>query len=393
MARPRGIPSLRFHSSGQSVVTFDGKPFYLGTHGSPEAQARYDTLIAKYLANGRRLWDDEETHQADAPISVGNIVAEYGREIESRPHQIGKYQHLCVLLDDEYGDIPADDFGPRKLAEIRDLLIVNGNSRKVINDYIRRIVMMFEHAVSRELADVGVIIRLQTLKPLRAGQTSAAEPVPRLPAPIDDVRAAAAFLSPQARAIVTVMVATGMRPSEVCGIRPTDIDRSGDEWMYRPAKHKTASHGVVKAVPIIGAARDALSAFLLRSDEEFCFSPAESAQWHRDERTANRKTPPRHGNGIGTNRKSNPKREPGKRFTKDSLNRAVHRACEKAGVSIWTPYQCRHLAATVIAEAVGLDGARAILSHTSDKMTMRYVHQKQDEQKAIQAARAAPSVG
>ncbi len=36
MARPRGIPSRRFHTSGQSVVTLDGKSFYLGPHDAPE---------------------------------------------------------------------------------------------------------------------------------------------------------------------------------------------------------------------------------------------------------------------------------------------------------------------------------------------------------------------
>ncbi len=132
--------------------------------------------------------------------------------------------------------------------------------------------------------------------------------------------------------------------------------------------------------------------FLLRPADAYCFSPAESAQWHRDQRTAGRATPVKYGNRVGTNRKENPKRKPGEKFNKDSLNLAVDRACKKAKVPKWTPYQIRHSVATAVADALGIDGARALLGHTGEAMTRRYVHQKQDEAKAIEAARAAPSV-
>ena len=89
----------------------------------------------------------------------------------------------------------------------------------------------------------------------------------------------------------------------------------------------------------------------------------------------------------------NTKRKPGEMFNKDSLNRAVRRACEKAKIERWTPYQLRHTAATAVAEAIGIESARALLSHQSIKMTERYVHRQQDEAKAIEAARVAPSIG
>lgn len=85
MPRPRGIPSRRFHVSVRSVVTLDGKNFYLGDHDSPAAEAKYDSLVAKYLASGRRLWDAPDTHQASNEVTVGNVIAEYRREIKRRP--------------------------------------------------------------------------------------------------------------------------------------------------------------------------------------------------------------------------------------------------------------------------------------------------------------------
>ena|GEM_PF-4264268 len=43
-------PSLRYHLSGQSVVTLDGRDFYLGKHGSAELLVRYAVLIPKRLS-------------------------------------------------------------------------------------------------------------------------------------------------------------------------------------------------------------------------------------------------------------------------------------------------------------------------------------------------------
>ncbi|TWU08392.1 tyrosine-type recombinase/integrase [Stieleria varia] len=391
--RKRSVPEMKYHVSGQARVFLDGRYFYLGPHGSAEAQARYDTLVSEYLADGRKIQPVVATYQSDCVITVQNVTAEYRREIDAREQQLGRYRHLCTLLEDEYGDLPAVEFGPRRLAELRDLLVATGNARKTINHYITVIVRIFRHAVSRELIDVNVFQRLETLDPLKRGQTTAAEYKERLPADLAIVKATAEFLSPQARMIITLQIATGMRPKEVFSMRPRDIDRSGAEWFYRPQSHKTQAHGVVRAVPIVGAAREALTPFLLRDADSFCFSPAESAQWFRDQRTAKRKTPPRHGNCVGDVRVANPKRQPGTKFNKDSLNRAVRRACEKAKVPRWTPYQLRHLAATAVAEAIGIEGARALLSHRSTRMTEQYVHQQQDEAKAIEAAWVAPSIG
>lgn len=389
----RSVPEMKYHVSGQARIFLDGRYFYLGPYGSTEAQARYDTLVAEYLRNGRKVPQETPTRQLESQVTVANVTAEYRREIDSRPTQLGRYRQLCTLLEDEYGDLPADEFGPRRLADVRELLVATGNARKTVNEYVGVIVRIFKHAVSRELIDILVLQRLETLAPLKRGQTKAKEYKIRQPVDLERVKRTAEYLSPQAKAIIILQTATGMRPSEIFAMRPRDIDRSGPEWFYRPESHKTESHGVVRGVPIVGDAREALTPFLLRDSNAYCFSPAESAQWFRDQRTANRKTPPKQGNTVGSNRKANPKRKPGEKFTKDTLNRAVRRACEKAGVRRWTPYQLRHTAATEVAKAVGIDNARALLSHTSMRMTENYVHQVQDEAKAIEAARHAPSIG
>lgn len=389
------MPEYRYHMSGQARVFLDGKHYYLGEHDSPESKARYLELLQQYHANGKRMPEATGSRQAETVITVRCITAEFREEIKTRyagnPSEAGRFRNLCTLLDDEHGDEPAESFGPRKLAEIRSLFVVDGNCRKYVNQQTRNVVRIFKHAVSRELIKPDQLVALQSLEPLRYGQTKAKEGKPRQPADLDAVRLTATHLSPPLRAMVRIQAATGMRPSEIFKMRPYDIDRSGDVWIYRPESHKTSHHGKGKAVPIIGDARKALTPFLLRDSEQYCFSPRESKRWYQDERTASRTTPLSCGTKTGDKRKENPKRQPGVKFTKDSYNRAIVRACEKAGVKKWTPYQLRHTTARAIREALDMESAKCLLGHSKTAMTEHYA--KQDLKRAIAAAAVAPTVG
>ena len=142
----------------------------------------------------------QETHQVDAGITVRVVVAEYRQYIErryvndyaERRRQLG----LCATLEDEYGDDPADSFGPRKLSEIRDLFVAEGLAGKYVNRLTNLIKKIFRRAVSRELIDVNFVIRLDALEPLRAGQTSADQTDPVQPVNLETVQATAEHLSP-----------------------------------------------------------------------------------------------------------------------------------------------------------------------------------------------------
>ena len=388
------MPDYRYHISGQAIVTLAGKDFYLGRYDSPESRAKYFSLLAEYNDSGFKA-PSSVTHLADVPVTVKCITAEFREYVPvkyaSNKVERGRFENLCTLLEDEYGDTPAKDFGPRKLAALRDLFVASGNSRKYVNKQVRNIVRIFKHAISRELIDANVLVALESLEPLKAGQTPARETKPRQPVSLSVVRATAKHLSPTLLAMVKIQVATGMRPSEVFGMRPIDIDRSGDEWIYRPESHKTAHYGKTKAIPIIGDAKEALKPFLDRDPKGNCFTPKESAQWYRNQRTAKRATPDGPGrNKPGTNRKKHPKRSPGLEFRNDSYRQALRRAAEKAGVEYWYPYQLRHLAGTEVRNALGVEAAQALLGHSRAAMTEHYA--KQNEAKAVEAAKAAPQI-
>jgi integrase len=293
-------------------------------------------------------------------------------------------------LEDEYADLPADQFGPIRLAELRDLFVASGNSRKYANRQTNAIINIFRHAVSRELIDFRVVERLRTLEPLRYGQTKARETAPVMPVDIETVRLTAQHLSPTLKAMVRVQAATGMRSGEVCIMRPMDIEKRPDGvWLYRPEKHKGTHRGTAKAIPLIGDAKLALKPFLDRDPNAYCFSPRESMAWFREQQRKNRKSKVQPSQV--SRKKANPKRQPRERFKPDSYYRAVTNAAKKAGTDHWHPHQLRHTAASVIREALGIEYASAMLGHSRTAMTEHYA--KLTEAKAIEAARVAPSIG
>ena len=66
MARPKAkAPQRRYHLSGQSVVTLDGKEFYLGRYDLPKSIACYAVLIGIYQQHGLKLHSDFDASTLD----------------------------------------------------------------------------------------------------------------------------------------------------------------------------------------------------------------------------------------------------------------------------------------------------------------------------------------
>lgn len=154
-------------------------------------------------------------------------------------------------------------------------MVNRGVSRQYANRLVNAVVRMFKWGTSKELVDVNTYTRLSTLEPLRVGESKAIDHPPVEPVSLDLVRKTLPILPPNLRAVITIQLATGARPSEVLNMRPCNIDRSSDVWMYRPTKHKNASKGKHRSIPILGEAREAITEYLNRSAEAYLFSPKE----------------------------------------------------------------------------------------------------------------------
>ncbi len=215
MARPKKLaPDYRYHVSGQAVVTFNGTNFYLGPHGTPESEARYRSLVAEYIESGFET-PTANTHQVDEPLLVRDVCAEVMHWVKQHyaddKQQLSRLTNLCTLLENEYGTTPANEFGPRKLAALRELFIAAGNCRKYVNTQTNNVVRIFKIALSREIIEADVIVRLKSLEPLRQRKTKAPEREKVAPANLDHVSETAKHLSPTVKAMVRIQAATGMR--------------------------------------------------------------------------------------------------------------------------------------------------------------------------------------
>ena len=175
---------------------------------------------------------------------------------------------------------------------------------------------------------------------------------------------------------------------------PGEVDRAGETWFYKPRRHKNAHRGKARNVPLGPRCRALLGSLLEehaakgRGDDDPLFQPRDATTAMLAAKRAARVTPESCGNRPGTNRKANPKREPGTVYSVDSYRQAVKRACRKAGVPAFGPNRLRHSTATEARAKFGLDAARAAIGHSGGTVTEVYAATD-----AGVAARVAAEIG
>jgi hypothetical protein len=139
-------------------------------------------------------------------------------------------------------------------------------------------------------------------------------------------------LRPQVAAMVRLQRLTGMRPGEVVIMRGIDLETTGKVWVYRPGSdqgehgaHKTAHRGQDRVILIGPRGQDVLRPWLRLNRTEYLFQPKEARlQWEAEKRPA-RKTP-LYPSTLKKQRKKNPKRRPGERYTGSTYANAVAKA-------------------------------------------------------------------
>jgi integrase len=400
------VPAYRHHkASGQAIVTLDGRDFYLGPHGSATSKAEYARLTGEWLAAGRRLPANPNE------VTIAELAAAFRRHARDFYRDGEGNVSRAVLNFDEalkpvlklYGKTRAVDFGPLRLKAVREAMIAAGRVRTNVNRLIVRIRGVFKWGAENEMIPASVHQGLMTLAGLRLGRSGAKESEPIKPVPDAFVDAVEPWVSRHVWAMISLQRLTGMRPGEVVLMRGKDLDTSGKLWVYRPAKHKTQLHGYKREIYIGPRARAIVEEFLKLDPAAYLFSPIEAEHERRNKLHAARTTPLSCGNKPGTNRRRNPKRAPGERYTAASYYRAVRSACDKAdrwakgGVVIgnderivprWHVNQIRHLRATELRKSFGLEATQAVLGHSRVETTQIYA-----ERLSETAARVAAEVG
>ena len=149
-------PNLRRHATGQGVVTLGGRDHYCGRIGSADCRERYRRLVQEWFAAGCII---PPAATVVEPLLVKELIAGYWQ------HAKGYYRHpsgaatstLSTLkpvlrgLHSLYGNLPATEFGPRRLQALRETWVQAGHPRTTCNAYAGHIVRCFRWGAAGEL--------------------------------------------------------------------------------------------------------------------------------------------------------------------------------------------------------------------------------------------------
>jgi len=373
------IPSYRIHKASQrAYVEIDKHRQYLGPAADPATKQKYHRVIAEWMAAG--------CHAPAPPveITVSEVAAkyiDYARGYYKRPDgtPTHEFTQTCIVVRDLaglYGPTPAQDFGPLKLRALRETWIARNLARKTVNSYTATVKRLFKWASGREIVSPSIWHGLQCVEGLRRGRSNARDTKPVEPVPLDHVKAVKPLVSRQIAALIDLQLLTGARPGELVGLRPCDIDTSGQVWEVRLPEHKTAYLGRKRILHFGPKAQAILREFMLRPPDKPLFSPSDAEKERYQQCTTHR-----HQSTVAATTKRTLRGQ----YDTHSYCRAIAYACCKAGIEKWHPHQLRHNAATEVRKQFGLDAAQALLGHAGAAITELYAEIDSNKARAIVA--------
>jgi integrase len=361
------LPKYRRHKgSGQAIVSLCGREVYLGPWKSKRSRLEYQRLLAEFVAADRT----PPAAPADE-ITVLELCAAYWKHakrfyIKPDGAETSEQQGIrdaLRIVKQRYGHTRAVDFGPLALQACREEMIGLGWCRNTVNRRCEKIKRAFKWCASQELIPGAIYHALTTVDGLKQGRSKARETGDVQPVPEEVFQQTLAHVPPPICDMLRLVRLTGMRPGEVCQLRPCDLDRSGEVWAFRPATHKTAWRGRKRIIAIGPKGQAILTPYLLRPAEAYCFAP-EEVERKRQRGRRSEETPSKARRRW--RRSFNPC------YAVKSLWSAVKRATEKAGVEMWGPNRLRHSAATEIRAKFGLEAAQTVLGHARADVTQIY---------------------
>jgi integrase len=338
------IPKLSRHKSGWWFVRINGKHQYLSKQ-KQEAQSLYRDLMAQRFG-------------VAVPAPAGGITV---RELLDRhaawqleqcqPRWRTNRRGILKLCQADalalYGHLPAAAFGPACLQAVRKRIASPARTREYVNSLITKLRGAWKWGVGHELVPLATYQALHLVPDLQPGELGLPEGTARQPVSPDLVTKTLPYLTDRAADLVRLLQLTAARPDELVRLKASDIERHEDgTWTYTPRHHKTSKANRRRLLVFNAEARAILSKYLLKSDS-YLF-PADPCQRL----------------SAGT--------EPHYRVS--SLCNAVKRACVRAKMPTFTPYQIRHAVITEVSLRHGLDVAQALAGHSTAAMTAHYDH-------------------
>jgi len=162
----------------------------------------------------------------------------------------------------------------------------------------------------------------------------------------ENIEAVIQHAHPQIADMALLETLTGMRPSEVCGLKVSDIkietDMFGDEkWTFKPFHHKTKWKGKDWSILLGNEEQIILKKYLPNTNDQ---------------------TP---------HLFRNLQRYKNKPMSVATYRQKIAETIQENGLKKFTPYQLRHTNATWISKMLDRDHAGAQMGHTSPAMTQK----------------------
>ncbi|MEI8372990.1 MAG: site-specific integrase [Planctomycetota bacterium] len=382
--------------------------YFPGRHDSPESKAAYNRWLIGVLGEPEAVVQPQPPAGRVQVIDLVKAFLDWAKLYYLSDGKPGSEYHclksaatpLLKVADTQL----VNHFGPKDLKAARADMVLRQWKRDTVNDQVGRIRRIFKWGVEHELVPEHIWRTLQAVSPLGKGRTAAPESEEVRPVDPAHVQAVLKKVSPVVAAMIELQQVSGMRPQDVCQIRPIDVDRSDDVWTYRPPSHKgdwREGEVGIRIVPLGPRAQAILAPWLDRDPQAYCFSPAESESLRRKPR--GRGKPRQHA--LRTY------------YVTASYRRAIHRGCELAfnmpkelrkiwsklpddqrdkpkitaqrkelqakaatwrSQHCWNPNQLRHNVGTAVRKKYGLEAAQVFLGHSKADVTEIYAERDQD---------------
>lgn len=357
----RKPPKLCHHKGRElGYVTVAGREEYFTGHWPRDQDQPSKAIEQQYLAWLRR-WTVEraaapEASQVGQDCTLAELWLAYFERCRKKYVKHGKptseqdnVRRAVAVAVRLYGQEPAGEFTPKKLKAVRAAYVEAGWCLGSVNRAADRLRGMFRWAVEEELVAETVYRALCAVSPLPRG--AAPERPPVRPVSWDHVQAVLPLLSPSLSALVRVHWLLGCRAQDVTIMRPCDLDRSADLWLYTPTHaptneptSKVEHHGGPPLCYWVGPQAQAVLSPLLEA--------VEPDGW------------------LFPSRYHEP-------YTTRGYGFQVKKACRKLGISVWTPLQVRHARLTEIRAGnwggrSGAEAAQVVARHKSLRTTEVY---------------------